>query len=384
MSKSKVLQVVGSFHQGGSERQAAQLVRMLSQAAGFDVRVMTLDASGVLRSDFEEFLTTEVLEFQLTSFYDLNFVRSIRRYVEFLRNEKIDLVQTYDFYSNVFGILGARIAGVPVRIASKRETGVMRTSNQERVEKLTFRMATRICANSLAVKRHLIKADIPQEHITVIHNGFDASQFDLGTVDRRKIATELGLPYHEGIRYISHVANMRHEVKNHPMVLRAAKIVLAENSDVHFVLAGEGDLMNPLVQMADDLGISANTHFIGRCTRVPELLSISYAGVLTSFAEGFSNSILEYMAAALPVVATNVGGANEVIDEGRSGYLIESDNHEGLAERLLFLTANPEVSFAMGTFGREVVMSEYSSETQFLKLTSLYRSELDRASNAGI
>ena len=78
-------------------------------------------------------------------------------------------------------------------------------------------------------------------------------------------------------------------------------------------------------------GITETTHFIGRCTEIPELLSVSFAGVLTSFAEGFSNSILEYMAAKIPVVATNVGGAGEAIVENETGFLVESNDDKAMA-----------------------------------------------------
>src|SRR5262249_50330164 len=141
----------------------------------------------------------------------------------------------------------------------------------------------------------------------------------------------------EGARLVTLVANLRHPVKNVPMFLRAAERVLEKYDDVRFVIAGEGEMQADLEATAAQLGIEEFTYFIGRCDDVPALLAASYACVLTSTAEGFSNSILEYMAAGKPVVATDVGGAAEVVVDGETGYLVESNDSETMATRLMEL-----------------------------------------------
>ena len=116
--------------------------------------------------------------------------------------------------------------------------------------------------------------------------------------------------------------------------LRAAKRVVESQPNAHFVIAGEGELEAELKGLASSHEVAENVHFIGRCGDVPPLLAVSYACVLTSTAEGFSNSILEYMAAGKPVVATNVGGAAEAVADGESGYLVASDDDAAMASRL--------------------------------------------------
>ncbi|HLM61204.1 MAG TPA: glycosyltransferase, partial [Pyrinomonadaceae bacterium] len=190
--------------------------------------------------------------------------------------------------------------------------------------------------------------------------------------NRRKICEELNLPTDENVKFITLVANLRHAVKNHPMFLSAAKAVSEKSPEAHFVLAGEGELKNGLENAARELKIADRTHFIGRCPQVPELLSVSCAGVLTSFAEGFSNSILEYMSANLPVVATNVGGAGEAIIENESGFIVESNDAKTMAERLIFLLENPRKAKEMGERGRQVVESKFSCETQLQRTLKLY------------
>ena len=161
------------------------------------------------------------------------------------------------------------------------------------------------------------------------------------------------------------------------MFLRAAQTVAEKRPESHFVLAGEGELKNELEDLAAQYNIKDKTHFIGRCTTIPELLSVSSVGVLTSFAEGFSNSILEYMAAKLPVVATNVGGASEAIVKNETGFLIESDDDKTMANRLIELLENHEQAKRFGERGREIVEEKFSCAAQLENTLKLYERKLN-------
>ncbi len=367
-----VLQFIGSFHQGGSERQAVQLTRLLREDGKFNVQIATLENDGVLQAEVEKMGFTDIPEFKLTSFYNVNFVKQLLKCANFMRTNKIEIIHTHDFYTNIFGMFASQIFRVSLAIASKRETGGMRSKMQKRIEKFAFRQANAIVANSEAVKKYLISEGIPVEKIKVIYNGLDLERLTPKTTDRKTICAELGLPTDENVKFITLVANLRHKVKNQPMFLRVAQKVLQKFPNAHFVLAGEGELREDLEKLAKELKIVENTHFIGRCTQVPELLSVSFAGVLTSFNEGFSNSILEYMAAKLPVVATNVGGASEAIIENETGFLVESDDDEAMANHLIELLENEEKSQKFGMKGREIVEEKFSCAAQLENTLKLY------------
>jgi glycosyltransferase involved in cell wall biosynthesis len=376
--KKNVLQLVGSFHQGGSERQAVQLLKLLHRDGTYNVFLATLNNEGTLRDEIEELGFAAIPEFRLTSFYDLNFAKQLQNCVRFLKKNKIEIIHTHDFYTNVFGISAALLAGVPLKIASKRETGGMRSKLQKIIEKRIFKAADAIVVNAEAVKKYLSVEGILPEKIETIYNGIDLERLAPPDANRRKICEALNLPTDENIKFITLVANLRHEVKNQPMFLRVAQRLKENYPDSHFVLAGEGELKNDLENLAKELGIFANTHFIGGCAEIPDLLSISFAGVLTSFAEGFSNSILEYMAAKLPVVATNVGGANEAIIEGETGFLVASNDDEAMANCLSELLQNPEKAKEMGKLGRKTVEENFSCASQLEKTIKLYERETRR------
>lgn len=376
--KKNVLQFIGSFHQGGSERQAVQLTKLLHEDKTFNVFAATLNKEGVLLNELEKAGFTEIPEFKLTSFFNLHFLKQVRECAKFINQNKIEIVHTHDFYTNVFGILSARFAGVPVKIASKRETGGMRSANQNRIEKFVFRLADAITVNAEAVKSHLENRNIQSDKIKIIYNGLDLERLKPIKTNREKICEKLNLPKDKNIKFITLVANLRHAVKNQSMLLRTAKHLKNEFSDTHFIFAGEGERKNHLTNLAEKLEVSENTHFIDRCQIVPELLSISYACVLTSTAEGFSNSILEYMSAAKPVVATDVGGASEAVVDGKTGYLVESNDDKMMAKCLENLLKNPAKAVEMGSLGKRRVEEKFSTEIQLQNVISLYQNLLKK------
>lgn len=376
--KKNVLQFIGSFRQGGSERQAVQLSRLLHDEGSFNVFVACLDKEGGLRQEIEQLGINETPEFKLKSFYDANFLRQINACAKFIRQNKISVVHTHDFYTNIFGMFAASFARVPVRIASKRET-LSKTKSQLLIERQAFRVCHKILANAEAVKRFLIETGISEKKIVTIYNGLDLARLTpTPNVKREDILRELGLPIDEKIQIVTIVANLRSDVKNHRMFLQAAQRVKENCGNAAFVLAGEGELTASLKNLAKDLGIEKNTYFIGRCAKVAELLSVSDVCVLSSKSEGFSNSILEYMSAAKPVVATDVGGASEAIIVGETGFLVESDDDEAMANRLIELLQKPEKSREMGKRGRERVENNFSLEAQLTQTLELYTGLLDK------
>ena len=376
--KKNVLHLTGSFHQGGSERQAVQLVRLLSEDATYKVFLASLDNEGILRAEVEKLGFTEIPEFRLTSFYDLKFAGQLQKFVRFLKQNKIEIIHTHDFYTNIFGISAALLARVPLKIASKRETGGMRSKLQKTVEKRVFKTADAIVVNAEAVKKYVSEEGVSPEKVEVIYNGIDLERLAPKEINRRIICEEFGLPTGENIKFITLVANLRHAVKNQAMFLRVAQRLKENFPAAHFVLAGEGELKNDLENLAQELGVAENTYFIGGCAKIPELLSVSFAGISTSFAEGFSNSILVYMAAKLPVAATNVGGASEAIIENETGFLVASDDDAAMANYLSELLLNPERAETMGELGRKIVEEKFSCATQLEKTIELYGRRIRR------
>ncbi|CAN5257084.1 glycosyltransferase [soil metagenome] len=344
---------------------------MLREEGSFEVLAATLNNEGVLKQKFADAYPEEIPEYRLTSFYDINFVRQVRRLAKHLRENKVDLIHTHDFYTNVFGMAAATLAGTPGRLASKRESEGMRSAAQDLIEKIAFGRADAILVNSKAVMDHLARRNIPTHKMRLIYNGTDMER----SQETASYGADLslpGLPAGENIRFVTLVANLRHSVKNIPMLLRAAKRVKDLHQDVRFLIAGEGELEHELRELTVGLGVSDLVHFIGRCDNVPALLAASYACVLTSTAEGFSNSLIEYMAAGKPIVATDVGGAAEAIDDGVTGYLVAPDDDRAMAEHLIELLSDEGKAGQMGEEGRKIAREKFSHTSQLSKTLELY------------
>ena len=367
-----VLHLVSSFHTGGSERQAVQLVRLLKASRRHNVHLACLDGSGVLRGEVERLGLRESPEYRLTSFYDATMIRQLRRFAAMLAERRVDVVQTHDFYSNVFGMIGASLARVPVRIAARRETKGWRSNAQKRVERMAYRLAHAIVANAEAVKAQLISEGVKAGKIEVVYNGLDLERMRPTLLTREATLASFDLPGERDLRFVTLVANLRHPVKDHPTFLRAASQVWRACPQARFVLAGEGELTDAMQQLAAQLGIAEQTFFIGRSERVADLLAVSDVCVLSSQAEGFSNSILEYMAAARPAVVTDVGGAREAITDGLTGFIVPAGDDAAMAERITMLLNQPDTAREMGRRARVVIEERFSCRAQLECTEALY------------
>jgi L-malate glycosyltransferase len=378
--KPNVLFIIDSFEQGGSERQALQLLTQLHESGRVNVRLACLQDRGSLRAEAEQLGIGEIYEYPLTSFYDLNFAKQLRKLVAYIKKNQIDVVHTHCFYTNIFGMSAAFLAGVPARLTSKGETDGFRTPMQKRVERMSFGLGHRVIANCLVVQNMLIREGVNPSRIIQHYNGLDLDRMKVPAgVSRDEAFARFGLPRNK--RFMTIVANLRNPVKDHPMLLRAAARVRAVVPDAAFVIAGEGELRPGLRALARELGIADDVHFVGRCDDVGMLLHASNVGVLSSKAEGFANAILEYMAAGLPVVATDVGGVREAIVEGETGFIVPSGDHAQMAERIIQVLSNDEQARAMGARGKAIV-EKFSSVNHLRNTLELYQ-ELLAAHSAG-
>jgi glycosyltransferase involved in cell wall biosynthesis len=217
-----------------------------------------------------------------------------------------------------------------------------------------------------------VNTGVAEKKIVTVYNGLDLKRLQTLQTDRQEILRDLRLPLTPGMRFVTIVANLRSEVKNHRMFLRAAQRIRGHTEKVAFVLAGEGELTGALGELAGQLGIQEDVFFIGGCTKIAELLAVSEVCVLSSSSEGFSNSILEYMSAGKPVVATMVGGAAEAVIDGDTGFLVASNDDQAMAERILELLQDSEKAKRFGERGRRIVEEKFSLAAQLGKTLELY------------
>ena len=377
--KRNVVLLLGSFNSGGAERQLIQLARLLKGSPRYAVRLAVLDKSGVLRGEAERLETGEIPAYPLGSFASGRMVAQTLRFRRFLKRERIDVLHTEGFYTNVFGLIGATLAGVPARVAFRGEIEGLRTPAQQRVERLVFRLAHTIHANSLAVRSRLLEEGVPDRKIAVVYNGLDLKRVQPdAAMSRSQMLAACGLEPLERRQLVTLVANLRYPVKDHPMFVRMAARVRKARPNTAFIVAGEGVLLESTRQLAREAGLGDSVLFIGSCERLSALLAVSDVCVLTSKSEGFSNAILEYMAAGRPVVATAVGGAGEAIQDGVTGYLVAAGDDNAMAGHVVKLLSDEHVRQAFGEAGRRRIQDRFSDRAQLLNTERMYDVTLAR------
>ena len=369
---ANVIQLFDSFRQGGTEWQTVQLTRLLHESGKHRLFLASLNDEGPLRAEVEKLGFQDIPSFPLQNFYNLNAAKQLSRLASFLRKNKIDLVHAHDFYTNIFGVAASRLAGVRACIASRRETEGLRSPSKRWVERRAFNAAAAVIANAEAIRGQLIAEGLPAHKVVTIHNGLNVAHVTPRiNAQRADLLQSFNLP--NGRRFVTIVANMRHVMKDQESFLRAAQLTRTALPDTSFILAGEGEQMPRLQQFAAELGLSDSAFFIGRCNRIGDLLAVSDVCVLSSRGvEGFSNSILEYMAAGRPVVATDVGGAREAVVNDETGYVVKPQDFQAMAEHLISLLRDPQKALAMGAQGRRRVVEQFSCEAQLKRVEELY------------
>ena len=180
---------------------------------------------------------------------------------------------------------------------------------------------------------------------------------------------ELG--YQKDDVVIMHVANLT-PVKGHAHLLQAMARVLPECPKVKLVLVGEGPLRGQLTEMVEQLNLTNHVVFLGKREDARQLLNMADICVLPSLSEGMSNAILEYMVAGKPVVATNVGGNPELVQNGETGILVDKENSEQLAKALILLANAPYKRTEMGRNGYEKVKNKFTLPAMVSAYTDLF------------
>ncbi len=358
-----------SLRVGGSERQFAAMSAAFRRGS-CELYLGCLQRVGQFLQglgDIEEFPTGG-------SFFTLRSLRSFFALVRFLRRNRIAVAQSFDFYSNIFLIPAARLAGVPLVMASQRQLGDLLTPAKRRAQNLVFRLADGVVCNSLAAAEQLAKHKLPRSKLTVIANGLPDEAFQ--SVD------PLFAPQ-PGVTRIGMVARMNERSKNHDIFLRAAANVARRFPLAQFVLAGGGPFQKQWEQLALQLGIAPNTHFLGERHDIPAVLASLDIVVSASRSESLSNSILEAMAAGRPVIASNVGGNPELVRHGETGLLVAPDDYHALAGALETLLNSPELITEWGQNARRIARETFhidNARDQFeqLYLNLLARKRCDR------
>jgi glycosyltransferase involved in cell wall biosynthesis len=308
----------------------------------------------------------ELLYLKRRSVYDLRIIFTLYKII---KRKKYDVVHTYLFGFHYLATIPARLAGVPLIISSRRELATWKKWHHRFLENLGNLFTDKVVACSNAAREFSLKTEnLSPDKISVIYNGVDLEKFYPRPKDI-KVLNELGLSERDKI--LGMVANFS-AVKDHNTFLRAVSEVKKNYPDIKCLLIGDGPLREKLKFKVKSLGLENNIIFAGRRDDIPELLSIMDIFILTSLSEGLPNVILEAMASGLPVIATKVGGIPEVVENGKSGALVEPRDYPAIAGGIIRLLQDKYLRQEMGRRGRGIAEVKFSIERMVRDYENFY------------
>lgn len=357
----KVLHLVWNLIRGGTEGQCARVAMALRHPVAVSRR------EGFFLEQVER-TCGPVYEMTIRHLVGIETLGEVRRLARHLQEGGFDLLHAWDADAAIFGSWAARLAGVPY-ITSRRDLGEIYAAKKAFLMKEADHGAVAVVTNAEAIKRHLFHDRPSARKVHVLPNVLDVEEFDgLAGVPFSR-ASELP----QGRRVVM-VARLDPE-KDATTFVRAAAMV--DVPDARFLVAGDGLERQALEDLAANLKLDGRMTFLGDVSDVPALLRSCSVGVLVPKSnEGLSNSILEYMAARLPVVATDCGGNSEIVKHGRTGYVVNPGDAEAVAQAIGHALRNGGV--AMGAEGRKRVEKVHRPESVAAQFAELYRNVLGR------
>jgi L-malate glycosyltransferase len=361
---------------GGTELNAVRTAELLDRER-FDLRVYAMRADGPMRARYEA-AGIPVHGIPVRSLVGVDALQQGIRFARQLAADGVDVVHCHDIYTNFFATLAAVAGRVPVVIASKR--WVVTSRRHRLLNGLGYRFADRVLANSAAVAASLESTDgVARDRVVVIPNFVEDAAFEpLPPGARERVLAELGVP--RGAPVVGIVARLRAE-KDHASLIQAAAALRQRGvaPDVHYVLVGDGEEQARLEALAASLGVADAVHFAGHRPNRPNPHRLFDVSVLCSLHEGFPNSVVEAMAAARPVVATNVGGVPEAVADGDTGLLVPPADPAALTDALARLLVDPRAAAEMGARAYAAARSRFHVSAVLPTLEALYVSLLARS-----
>ena len=372
----RVLHFIDNLGPGGKERQLVELLKGLE--AGLDTGPdPTPGADPGHRGGCESCvvsMTEGVFYAELLALRRVTLRSLIRRsrkdwraFAQFYREVREfapDVIVAWDHMTAIYAVPAALWAGVPLVNAMIRDAPDRLSWTAWSRARLSFPFCRLIVANSQA---GLDAYGVRGAKARVIANGIDASRLH-GLEETRAVRQRLGL----GDALIVGMVSTFRPWKDQPTLVRAAELVLGQHAGVVFLFIGDGETRAACQSLVAP-ALADRIRFLGGCADgIESLVNVLDIGVLATFTEGLSNSIMEYMALAKPVVATDGGGTRELVIDGVTGFLVPARDARQLADRLLALLDDPALRRQLGNAGQRRVLDGFSLARMVAQQLALY------------
>jgi glycosyltransferase involved in cell wall biosynthesis len=364
----RIAHVIHDLRPGGTERRLLAILGGLDRDR-FEPLLVCVDALGPLAGEaralgFEPVVLGRTRRFDLTGIVHL---------ARLLRRERIELVHGWLSLANVFARTAGTIAGVRVRIAAEGGAVTTMDARRGRRDALAERALTPFTdayvANSQAVADSLRAKRLPREKIVVIPNGV-AIPAPLDMAEREQLRSQLGAGPSDAL--VGMVARLDADFKDHGTLLAAVAALAAVGRSVRAAVVGDGAARPALERRAAELGIADRVTFTGYRSDASRLLAALDVSMLLTYSEGFSNVVLESMAAGVPLVATAIPPNREAVDDGVHALLVPVRDVEATTAAVRRLLDEPSLSGRLAGAARQRAAERFSLEAQAASTMQLY------------
>ena len=298
-----------------------------------------------------------------------------------MKSERYDIVHTHNSKAGFLGRLAARLVGVPIVVHTIHGFAFHEFEKPPRrilfilLEKFAANLADKLITISEPLKEWGLRLKIgKKEQYTTIYSGIEIEKFKI-EIDVEKKKREFGINFDDLV--VGVVAKLW-EGKGHRDILIAAKEVVKEIPNVKFMFVGEGYLRRELEKLTQELELDNHVIFTGFRRDIPEITAIFDIAVLASYYEGMGRVLLEAMVLAKPVVATKVGGIVDVVEDGKTGFLVPPKNPKALAEAMIRLLSDERLRKIMGKEARKRIDTRFSAQAMVSKIEEVYQELIKR------
>jgi glycosyltransferase involved in cell wall biosynthesis len=366
--QSTIFQVLHALNVGGAEVLAVRLARQLQDRYRFVFAC--LDELGTLGKELRaEGFPVHVLERRAGLDW-----RCVLRLAKLMRQEGANVVHAHQytpfFYAAIARMLYRR---VPVLFTEhgRHQPDYRRWKRVLANRCFLLRRHDRVVGVGEAVRRALIENEgLPPQRVELIYNGIDLAAFRNTGQERLCIRQEIGVAADDLV--MMQVARLDY-LKDHATALRMLSRLAPQCPHARLVIVGEGPEQGKIDALIQELHLQPFVRLLGLRNDVPRLLAAADLLLLSSTSEGIPLTVIEGMAASLPVVATKVGGLPEVVEDGGTGWLAPSGDAAGLAERVLRLSADPGLRMQMGRRGRERAETLFSEQQMHARYDRVFQ-----------
>ncbi|MFP4381458.1 MAG: glycosyltransferase [Candidatus Sumerlaeia bacterium] len=340
-----ILRVITWLPVGGIERKILAVLPRLDRER-FNVRLVCIREEGVLAEE----LRREGIPVDVVPMRTRLSPSGLLRLSKYLGHHKIDIVHSHMYRSNVPATISSRIAGIKGVICQVHNVDTWESRRQRIMDRFLCRWRSVMVGVSERVRRDMIETlGIPESMTRVIYNGAEIGRFQ-DRSRREQTRRELGIDP-DCLVVIYHGRLVRQ--KNPDVLVRIADEIIKPRAKALMLVVGDGGCREQMEATAREKKLGDIIRFTGKRDDIPDLLNAADMAVLPSYKEGFSNSLVESLAAGLPTVATDVGGNAEAIEDGRSGIIVPPHEDDLLLEKLGWLADHPDVRRKMGRAAAE-------------------------------